>query len=259
MESKKEIKVSLGIVICIFIIVLLIIALGIVYYLGFVKNNGRKLEADNIELNKQITSLNLENENLSKKISELEKEEKNEDGNKCSEEYNEYLENKKYLDNGQITNIDDKTRLFTSENPKISFEFPSSWMISSTNNDDYWRINVKSPQKGVYIIIGKEKILSDKVELKDIFSLEFGSTVLDEGNIRISNYNGYYKRYSFGDSTENLQSKKIIIDLGNNQYYSFEIYAVSDYYYNYYSQKELEEIYEEYEPIFDNIVSSMKF
>ena len=56
-----------------------------------------------------------------------------------------------------------------------------------------------------------------------------------------------------------MQSKKIIIDLGNNQYYSFEIYAVSDYYYNYYSQKELEEIYEEYEPIFDNIVSSMKF
>ena len=85
MESKKEIKVSLGIVICIFIIVLLIIALGIVYYLGFVKNNGRKLEADNIELNKQITSLNLENENLSKKISELEKEEMEAQRQKLSE------------------------------------------------------------------------------------------------------------------------------------------------------------------------------
>ena len=38
MEEKKTIKVSLGTVVCIFIIVLLVIALGIVYYLGFVKD-----------------------------------------------------------------------------------------------------------------------------------------------------------------------------------------------------------------------------
>ena len=39
MEDKKTMKVSLGTVICIFIIILLVIALGIMYYVGFVKNN----------------------------------------------------------------------------------------------------------------------------------------------------------------------------------------------------------------------------
>lgn len=39
MEDKKTVKVSLGTAICIFIIILLIISLGIVYYLGFIKDN----------------------------------------------------------------------------------------------------------------------------------------------------------------------------------------------------------------------------
>lgn len=38
MDEKKSIKVGLGTVISIFIIILLVVALGIVYYLGFVKN-----------------------------------------------------------------------------------------------------------------------------------------------------------------------------------------------------------------------------
>lgn len=75
MEEKKKIKISLGMAILITIIILLVIALGIVYYFGFVKNNTKKLEADNMELNKQIDSLELEREKLNNKISELEKEE----------------------------------------------------------------------------------------------------------------------------------------------------------------------------------------
>ena len=38
MEDKNTIKVSLGTVVCIFIIILLIVALGVFYYFGFVKN-----------------------------------------------------------------------------------------------------------------------------------------------------------------------------------------------------------------------------
>ena len=38
MDEKKTIKVSLGTTVCIFIIILLIVALGVVYYLGIVKN-----------------------------------------------------------------------------------------------------------------------------------------------------------------------------------------------------------------------------
>ena len=70
MEEKKKIKISLETAVCITIIISLVIAIGIVYYSGLVKK--KELEADNIELNKQITSLKSENENLSKKISELE-------------------------------------------------------------------------------------------------------------------------------------------------------------------------------------------
>ena len=75
MEEKKKVKISLGTIIYITIIVVLVIALGIVYYLGFVKNNtNTKLEADNKELNRQINSLELEREKLNNKISEIEKE-----------------------------------------------------------------------------------------------------------------------------------------------------------------------------------------
>ena len=39
MEEKKSVKISLGTIVCIFIIILLIVALVGIYYLGFVKNN----------------------------------------------------------------------------------------------------------------------------------------------------------------------------------------------------------------------------
>ena len=41
MEEKKSLKISLGTVICMFIILILIIALVVVYYLGFIINNKR--------------------------------------------------------------------------------------------------------------------------------------------------------------------------------------------------------------------------
>lgn len=66
MEEKKSIKVSLGTTICIIIIVLLFNALGVVYYLGFIKNNQTindlesekvALENEKIELEKQVNTL----------------------------------------------------------------------------------------------------------------------------------------------------------------------------------------------------------
>lgn len=56
MEEKKSIKVSLGTAICIFIIVLLVIALGLVYYLGFIRNNKRinVIESEKNNLNQQL-------------------------------------------------------------------------------------------------------------------------------------------------------------------------------------------------------------
>lgn len=59
MDEKKSIKVSLGTVICIFIIIVLIVALGVVYYMGFVKNNEKisQLEDQTIALQKEINVL----------------------------------------------------------------------------------------------------------------------------------------------------------------------------------------------------------
>ena len=66
MEEKREIKVSLSTVIYLFIILILVVALGVVYYLGFVKNdnannvipNGEVAEKNNIVVNEQVPEKN---------------------------------------------------------------------------------------------------------------------------------------------------------------------------------------------------------
>lgn len=55
MEEKKSIKVSLGTVICMFIILILVFALITVYYFGFIKNDGENTEKEintNINIDK---------------------------------------------------------------------------------------------------------------------------------------------------------------------------------------------------------------
>ncbi|MGN1271392.1 MAG: hypothetical protein ACI4UX_05470 [Clostridia bacterium] len=59
MEENKQIKIKLETIIYIFIIILLIIALGIIYYLGFIKNKEEiaKLQNEEIELKEKIQKL----------------------------------------------------------------------------------------------------------------------------------------------------------------------------------------------------------
>ena len=63
MDEKKTIKVSLGTTVCIFIIILLIVVLGVVYYLGFVKDNAKEqnIQSNITEQNSSI--INTENNN----------------------------------------------------------------------------------------------------------------------------------------------------------------------------------------------------
>lgn len=56
MVEKNEKKVSLGIVICMFIIFILIIVLFVVYYLGFVKNEDKNAVTENQSISTQNTS-----------------------------------------------------------------------------------------------------------------------------------------------------------------------------------------------------------
>jgi len=53
MEEKKVIKISFGVAICMFIIFILLVALGITYYTGFVKNGVDHEQIDNINNNFQ--------------------------------------------------------------------------------------------------------------------------------------------------------------------------------------------------------------
>ena len=75
MDEKKSIKVSAGTAVCIFVIILLIVALGVVYYLGFVKNNEKiseletktiALENDKAKLEQEKQANNLQNQNEEK-------------------------------------------------------------------------------------------------------------------------------------------------------------------------------------------------
>ena len=72
MEEKKEIKVRLSTVVCVFIILVLVVALGVVYYLGFVKDdNSNNAIADgelaeknnNVEVNVEDRNEELEVKN----------------------------------------------------------------------------------------------------------------------------------------------------------------------------------------------------
>ena len=61
MGEKNEVKVRLSTVVYLFIILVLVVALAVVYYLGFVKNdnaNGELTEKNNIAINEQETETN---------------------------------------------------------------------------------------------------------------------------------------------------------------------------------------------------------
>lgn len=86
MDENKTTKISLGTAISIVIIILLVFALGIVYYLGFIKNNNEisKLSNEKQALQKQISSLQEEKKtttqvNINQNTYESKNEEKSED------------------------------------------------------------------------------------------------------------------------------------------------------------------------------------
>ena len=66
MGERNEVKVRLSTVVCVFIILVLVVALGVVYYFGFVKNdkaNGELTGNNNIAVNEQETN-NTEKEEI---------------------------------------------------------------------------------------------------------------------------------------------------------------------------------------------------
>jgi len=78
MGEKKELKVRLSTVVFLFIILVLIVALGVVYYLGFEKNdnsnnmiaNGESTEKNNISVNEQVPDTNSNVDKIAKDLFE---------------------------------------------------------------------------------------------------------------------------------------------------------------------------------------------
>ena len=94
MEEKNEIKIRLGTVVSIFIIFVLIVALGIVYYLGFIADNSSNKEVASLETNNEKLQVS-NNDNVNN--IESTKEDKNDevkDDNKSKEiSSNDYITN----------------------------------------------------------------------------------------------------------------------------------------------------------------------
>ena len=95
------------------------------------------------------------------------------------------------------------------------------------------------------------------IDVKD--ALEQYNKVEDEGYLKVSGKSAYFKEHDYEDEASFTKSKHIVVDLGNGEYCDIVLDIESNYNIHDYSEKELLEIYDEYEPIFDNIVSTLKF
>lgn len=123
MEDKKTVKVSLGTSICIFIIIVLIVALCVVYYLGFVKNN-----QEIIALKDEVDVLKSKNS-----ISQSEKAEIKTNDNNATVSKNEKVEVKTNSVNNNIasTTNNNTKKEFKPENFK-----PGTYVYSFTSEND---------------------------------------------------------------------------------------------------------------------------
>ena len=207
MEDKKTVKVSLGAVISIFIIFLLIIALGVVYYFGFIKN---KKEIDNIK--NQKTLLETINTNLEAKISDLElkttseqKDEEKAQNNtvkKYKIKYNKrYVSPKFYYGNStksdyeNIENWEDEGYIFKEDGTVSYYAYEAGFVGKYTFSDDGTiKINIdhfSSEPGGIY-----NEPIDYKTELKIIDENTLIGSTMERGfddNARSFEYNSPYK------------------------------------------------------------------
>lgn len=230
MEKKKVIKISLSTIIILFILVSIIIGMG--FYIS-------KLNKDKYYM---TIGASQKIEELNNKIDDLE-------------------------ENLQKNSIKESVKLeeqFSSDDLGISFQYPSDWEIK----DSYGFIEIVSPSPLVTINIKKER-LNYSEELNYYKNDPWAMRIFEEGNTKVSNYNGYYFKSITGNGPDSYKQKIILIDLNNNE--GFQIsFSVSHDLYKLdsmdYSEEEMAEItkkqdkmYDEYEPIFSQIVSTLKF
>ena len=265
MENKKVKAGSVAIGICLFVIAILLVFIVLFFYNSNKEKNETSLLLHNVNIeNKHLKEKNdLLNQRIKEKeekvielennLQQYENEGQTNIDNEEEKNIIKIIENVDLISNGQIVEINENTKRFNSE--KVSFEFPKSWMISQSDDD----INIISPMSSVRINIWPEENY-DYNDLKDIFLIsDYGTIVVDEGEIKVSGKNAYFRETDFGDGPSYFKTKTIAIDLGDGKYYKISLQVESNETTHDYSEKELLEIYDEYEPIFDNIISTLKF
>ena len=254
MEEKKKIKLNLSAIV-IFILIAIIIGMGFYKY---------KLNKDKyymtIGASQQIEELNNKINNLEENIDlENKKEEEND------LYYNDIkFDNNYFIENGQITKIDEDTKQFYSKELGLSFQYPNYFEIEYTDYDII-RLKPISDNSLVEIGIGtKKESYSEWLSIykDDPWAIE----VVNEGDIKVSNNDAHYFRCNVGNGLDDYKTKDIFIKIDNNQGFKtgFSV-GLGDFGndleiidWKKVSERQ-DEKYIEYEPIFDNIISTLKF
>ena len=138
MEEKKEIKVRFSTTIYLVIIFALIVALGVIYYFGFVADKNEKVGDEKIT----ITEKNLAQENeTDKKIVTNEEKNNKLDEKKCKENFQKYLDISATFESHSL-NILKELELVNEEfdldtyNQGIEFNDVESWDMSHFTKTD---------------------------------------------------------------------------------------------------------------------------
>ena len=157
MGENKEIKVRLSTIVYLFIIVVLVVALGVVYYLGFVKNdnannmiaNGEVAEKNNISVNQQVPETN---NNIEENVEE----------------------------NKEVGKIDKNKELVYTEYSKYSSEYSISVPKININSQDVVDINNEIGKiiKDVKTEIQQETGLSGTIEYTSYINGDVLSVVI---------------------------------------------------------------------------------
>lgn len=208
MGEKKEITVRLSTVVCLFIILALVVALGVVYYFGFVKENN----ANNVVANGEGTEIN----NTEKTDGDLNKEENStqiiastqEDANKFVP-LSIYTANKKVVpDNREgyyISKEDGVVDLFIKEG-KVYF-------TSFQNNEfwsDYFEINendIKVPEIGSAEITGfTKKVVDAEICSYQTFETIYFVFLMEDGTLEYSSVKNMLTNLTTEGKVENVSN-----------------------------------------------------
>lgn len=254
-RNKNEKNFKAGVYLLLVVIFIIIVLL---YNMELCKKDNKQIQEKISVFENEIEELNTRMNVVENKMStkEILNEDSQKENKNLKDEENEsdMIDETDYLKNIQMIDISEETKKAICSEPKISFEFPKEWKIVSNNNWSIWNVQIeKSPD--CYITIQKIDNESN-LSLKELLSLDYGSIISEEGNIKVSNYNAYYKKYTFGDANYFAENISTVIDAGNSNYYevAFIISADEDGVYDNVSHKFIE-----YEKYYNQLLSTIKF